>query len=317
MEKRTSTFARMAQSNFVRHACQQQLLFLAPGRFSECRDHLNLISASKIGIFKFSRNHSTNPKLFKQNALPDELVLQYEVGYPAPVPDRRPVDGLPDDIPEDPEQLSAEHALLIKRDVSRMPRHYRDRMTHAERPPEIHFEAFKTRRFQRGLYARFGERRSGVNPALAWPTVEEIRERLKREKSMGKPTLHESWEQLRTQRETEQKAAADREKKIVANMKQMKQHIKEFRQKQKLLEDAAAAEQRKRQLLLDEARDTLGFDVDPRDPRFLQLMEERELELKKKRRLQKRQEKEDSIINRLKDMVEEDKAVQPEAEDEK
>lgn len=84
-----------------------------------------------------------------------------------------------------------------------------------------------------------------------------------------------------------------REKLIAANMAKMPKMIADWRRekretKQKLKEDKVS-----RARLLVEARERFGYTVDPRSPKFLEMVAEIEKEEKKKKKLMKRRLKEE------------------------
>ncbi len=75
---------------------------------------------------------------------------------------------------------------------------------------------------------------------------------------------------------------------IAANMKKMPQMVEEYykklAQKQVVLDEQTA----KRNRLLEEAKDKLGYAIDPRSSRFQKMVQEIEKEEKKKKKELKR-----------------------------
>ncbi|OQV12964.1 hypothetical protein BV898_12800 [Hypsibius exemplaris] len=186
----------------------------------------------------------------------------------------------------------------LARDVSRMYPHHRAKMLHVGQMPQIMFEFQEGKDYKRKLYARYG-RASGVNPGWMWPSREEIGRMTGMERDLGIPTLQESWDRVREKREAQEKANRLRYDRVEANMKKMEADIKAFRQRQRQAEEAVQAEKAKRQKVLEEAKDLLGFKVDPRDKRFQELLEAKEAAMKKEAKLAKKKEKEAKSLARL------------------
>lgn len=200
-------------------------------------------------------------------------------------------DQLPDSVPTNIDDLSDEDAEWIKRDCSRMYRADRFKMRHVDRMPDMHFDYQTKRKYQRSLYAKYG-RASGVDPGIQWPTVEEMRRQIADEELLQFPTLQESWQTLREKRAAEADVKRRREAVVTANMKEMQREIAQYRERLAATEHAAQSSHRERQALLDEAREILGYDVDPRDERFQQLIEEKQAAEKKEQRALRRKDKE-------------------------
>jgi len=103
---------------------------------------------------------------------------------------------------EEKDSLNVENdEEIAARDVSRMPKKYRDRMKHVMIPPEKpdwYAEIFHTMDFKRKLYGKFG-RRSGLDPGILWPSKEEVREQIGFEKEW-EPSLEEMVKNLEEER---------------------------------------------------------------------------------------------------------------------
>lgn len=92
-------------------------------------------------------------------------------------------------VENDAEEMTEEMAA---RDVSRMPKRYRDRMKHVMNPPEQpnwYNEMFQSIDSKRRLYGKFG-RKSGLDPGILWPSKEEVQEQIEFEKEW-EPSLKE------------------------------------------------------------------------------------------------------------------------------
>jgi len=105
---------------------------------------------------------------------------------------------------EDNEEMAA-------RDVSRLPKKYRDRMKHIMNPPEKpdwYADMFQSIEYKRKLYGKFG-RKSGLDPGILWPSKEEVKEQMEFEKEW-EPSLEDMLKSLEDER---QSALEAREKK--------------------------------------------------------------------------------------------------------
>jgi len=78
------------------------------------------------------------------------------------------------------------------RDISRMPKKYRDRMKSVMNPPEKpdwYTEMFQPIDLKRKLYGKYG-RKSGFDPGVLWPSKEELKEQIEFEKEW-EPSIEE------------------------------------------------------------------------------------------------------------------------------
>lgn len=86
---------------------------------------------------------------------------------------------------------------------------------------------------------------------------------------------------------------ARREKLIAANMAKMPKMVADWRREKHESSRKAKEEKVRRAKLLAEARERFGYAVDPRSPKFLDMVAEIEKEEKKKKKLIKRRQKEE------------------------
>lgn len=84
-----------------------------------------------------------------------------------------------------------------------------------------------------------------------------------------------------------------REKLIAANMAKMPKMVADWRREKREAKLKLKEEKARRTKLLAEARERFGYAVDPRSPKFLEMVAEIEKEEKKKRKLMKRRLKEE------------------------
>ncbi|XP_043940600.1 growth arrest and DNA damage-inducible proteins-interacting protein 1 [Protopterus annectens] len=150
----------------------------------------------------------------------------------------------------------------------------------------------KEKKYDAKLFGRYGSA-SGVDPATLWPHPEQLRE-FEEEEREWYPSLQEMQHNIAVKEEEERKKLLEREKLIAENMAKMPQMVEDWRrqkreQKQKLREEKARRDQ-----LLAMARERFGYNIDPRSPKFQDMVKEIEKEERKKRKLLKRLQKEES-----------------------
>ncbi|KAG7459300.1 hypothetical protein MATL_G00209160 [Megalops atlanticus] len=147
----------------------------------------------------------------------------------------------------------------------------------------------KTIKYDRKLFGRYGFA-SGVDPEQLWPSSEELKEMITEEKEW-QPSLEEMLTNIRAKEQERAKKLQSREKLIAANMAKMPQMVAEWRRESRDIKRKQKEEKARRERLLAEARERFGYVLDPRSPKFLDMVKEIEKEEKKKRKLLKRQKK--------------------------
>lgn len=188
--------------------------------------------------------------------------------------------------------LNVEDEEMAARDVSRLPKKYRDRMKHIMNPPEKpdwYADMFQTIEYKRKLYGKFG-RKSGLDPGILWPSKEEVKEQMEFEKEW-EPSLEDMLKSLEDERQSALEAREKKRQTVEKQMARMPQFIKEYHAK---LEKAAEQERQheaKKRALLEEARDYFGYSIDPRDARFEEMKLQKEEEEKKQRKKEKKEAK--------------------------
>lgn len=88
-----------------------------------------------------------------------------------------------------------------------------------------------------------------------------------------------------------------REKIIATNMAKMPKMIADWRREKHETKRKLKEEKTRRAKLLAEARERFGYAVDPRSPKFLEMVSEIEKEEKKKKKLMKRRLKEEQMAD--------------------
>ncbi|XP_024127069.1 growth arrest and DNA damage-inducible proteins-interacting protein 1 [Oryzias melastigma] len=157
----------------------------------------------------------------------------------------------------------------------------------SERTPEWQ----KTAQYDRKLYGRYGSA-SGVDPASLWPSHEEL-DRIIAEEKEWQPSLEVMLKNIEAREKEEAEKRREKEKIIAANMAKMPKMVADWRREKREAKQKLKEEKARREKLLAEARERFGSSVDPRSPKFLEMVAEIEKEEKKKRKLLKRRLREE------------------------
>ena len=105
------------------------------------------------------------------------------------------------DSTEEGEKDVEDEKEMAARDVSRLPKKYRDRMKHIMNPPgrpDWYAEMFETIAHKRQLYGKYG-RKSGLEPGILWPSKEEVKDQMAFEKEW-EPSLEDMLKSLEDER---------------------------------------------------------------------------------------------------------------------
>lgn len=194
----------------------------------------------------------------------------------------------------------AEEEILQKRFKSRLPEKvYRQLVAKEPLPLEFKFQFQK--RFLRKYYALHG-RNSKLNPGICWPTKEEMLETIEYDKILEPPLADriKKVEEARLAEENRKKAV---EAEVEANMANSDKWIAEYHAKIEKKREEALVLKQKKEKLIDEISEYLGYEIDPRDPRFQEAVEQRDKEQKKARKVKKQQESYDKMLSKLKQMA--------------
>nr|XP_057905336.1 large ribosomal subunit protein mL64 [Doryrhamphus excisus] len=144
----------------------------------------------------------------------------------------------------------------------------------------------KTARYDSKLYGRYGSA-SGVDPASLWPSHAEL-DNIIAEENEWHPPLEVMLKNVAAKQKEETEKRLAKEKLIAANMAQMPKMIADWRREKRESKQKLKEEKARREKLLAEARERFGYAVDPRSPKFLEMVAEIEKEEKKKKKLLKR-----------------------------
>ncbi|KPP60222.1 growth arrest and DNA damage-inducible proteins-interacting protein 1-like [Scleropages formosus] len=143
----------------------------------------------------------------------------------------------------------------------------------------------KTDKYDRKLFGRYGSV-SGVNPAKLWPSPEEL-DKLIAEEKEWQPSLEEMLKNVEEKEMEKAKKQRAREKLIAANMAKMPKMIEDWRRETRALKQKKKEDKARKERLIAEARERFGYALDPRSPKFQEMVQEMEKEEKKKKKLLK------------------------------
>lgn len=190
--------------------------------------------------------------------------------------------------------------MEAKRNKSRLRvKHYKE--LHGVLPVDPENPAFPYQQavpFRRKLASKYGES-AGINLGTAWPDKDELQQMMEYEQVAYPVPLIEVMEQKTRYRVEQKKALLERQKDIEAKVEKLDVWIKELKTRQnKKLADAKLA-QEKKDALIEEVRQHFGYLVSLKDPRFQEMLELKEKEMKKASKEAKKKTKQDKDFNRL------------------
>ncbi|CDQ82001.1 growth arrest and DNA damage-inducible proteins-interacting protein 1-like [Oncorhynchus mykiss] len=149
----------------------------------------------------------------------------------------------------------------------------------------------KTAKYDRKLFGRYGSS-SGIDPAKLWPSHAQLEEMIAEEREWN-PPLQVMLKNVEAKTQEANAKRLAREKLVAANMAKMPKMVADWRKEKREAKQKLKDEKARRERLLAEARERFGYAMDPRSPKFLEMVSEIEKEEKKKRKLMKRRLKEE------------------------
>ncbi|KAF8796232.1 Growth arrest and DNA damage-inducible like protein [Argiope bruennichi] len=255
---------------------------------------------SSVNIWKlclFQRKHFS---VSQYNILPSRLLGTSTSNFATEKVETEisPVDDALEDLRKP--ELS-EQEILQKRFKARLPeRIYRKHILKEPVPIESKYDYQRYR--LRGYYARFGQE-SKLNPGICWPTREEMLETMKYDE-IFEPSLQERIQNVESKILEEEKRKKEVEDEVDKNMANLDKWISDYYAKIERKEKKTEELKQQRERLVEEISEYLGYDIDPRDPRFKEAVEQRDKEKKKAMKLKKQQESYDKMIEKLRKIAE-------------
>ncbi|KAF7240055.1 Growth arrest and DNA damage-inducible proteins-interacting protein 1 [Varanus komodoensis] len=153
-----------------------------------------------------------------------------------------------------------------------------------------------TAAYKAKLFGRYGAA-SGVNAAQLWPTPEQL-QKIEAEEKTWYPPLREMEMALDAKEQAAEAKRRQREEHIAAKMAKMPQMIFEWQQEKELRRAKENEEKKRRELLLAEARERFGYNLDHRSAQFQEMMQEMEKARRKELKLQKKQHREEALAKK-------------------
>lgn len=169
-----------------------------------------------------------------------------------------------------------------------------DRVPYDEPQSWIHL----TLEYQRKMYGRYGAT-SGVDPRLLFQTPEELADRAEYERVAHPKTLQQMVAEEMAAADAKVASTRKREEDIAKKLAKLDQWTNELNARVAKKEADARAAKEKRERLIEEVRRQFGFRLDHRDPRFQELLDQKEAEDKKASKALKKQKKQEIALKKL------------------
>nr|XP_014286738.1 growth arrest and DNA damage-inducible proteins-interacting protein 1 isoform X2 [Halyomorpha halys] len=192
-------------------------------------------------------------------------------------------------------QLQKEIEIERKRNKSRLSPGHRNKL-HGRVPySEPVAESHLTFKYNRMLFGKYGKS-SNVNPGTLWPTKSELQEMIEYEKIAHPFTFSELVEKQKKIVEEREIMIMAKQQKIIDNLKNLEGWKREITARaEKKLAELAKAKARK-DALIEEVKRHFGYNVDPKDEKFKEMLVMKEREQKKKLKAEKSKAKQERFI---------------------
>lgn len=159
------------------------------------------------------------------------------------------------------------------------------------------------RDFVRQYFATYGKA-SGLKPGVCWPSKQELEFRIKWEQTFY-PSFKEMVDRKKAEQEKKTKELAKYRTDILNNLKKLPAAKKEFYAKLNEKKQQELDEKAKREKVIQDVREYLGYDVAPGDTRFQEALAKKEQEDLAVKKASKKQERQAKIMAELAAMAEE------------
>lgn len=215
----------------------------------------------------------------------------------------------PVNILGDAEGLTEEE-IEAKRKIARMGRRMYTRKLKGEYFAEHEYE-FSVKQLRKDFVA-FGAA-SGINPGVCWPTKKEIDDL-----QYIEAEFYPTFQQMKEQMEAEQKAEAEqrdaREREIEENLVKLVQWRKEMLDKEEKKRQEEQIKKAEMDERIREVREYIGYNVEPSDPKFIEVMEMKQAERREAIKKAKKQAQKEKMMQRLMQVNVPETAPTPETE---
>lgn len=152
--------------------------------------------------------------------------------------------------------------------------------------------------FQRKMYAQHGAG-SGVDPRIMFPTVDELADQAEYQRVVHPKTLQQMVAEEKAAAEAKAAAIQKREEEVAKKLAKLDQWTNELNARVAKKEADARAAKEKRERLIEDVRRQFGFRLDHRDPRFNELLEQKEADEKKANKALRKQQKQEMALKKL------------------
>lgn len=184
-----------------------------------------------------------------------------------------------------------EEKILKMRNKSRLSSSDQNRL-HGRKPYNKSIERFHDSiKYKRKMLGKYGLKVLDANPGIAWPTKEDIEDAKEYEKIYNPLSLEENWKIFEEKKREEEEAIRLREEEIDEKLKNMQHWRAELQRKIDQKEAAENAARKKKEKMMEEIRQQFGFHLDPRSPKFKELMGKKQEEERKQKKAMKKEEK--------------------------
>lgn len=257
------------------------------------RHAFRLQSTTRIAILNYSTKDTASAAAPTQPVKDDEVYNEDELG-------KQEVAELLST--EDLDAEEREREIERKRNKSRLKRTQRNFLFHLPLPLED-LRTTVTLYQSRKQYALHGAV-TGLDPRICFYTPAEMDDRTEYDRVKYPLTIQELMENVKREKAEKAKAIREREDKIAANLTKLDKWKADLTARMTKKEKEARLAKVKREQLLEDIRQEIGFKIDFRDPRFNALMEKKELDAKKAKKAEKKKKQEELLVARVKEQAE-------------
>ncbi|VEN49652.1 unnamed protein product [Callosobruchus maculatus] len=202
------------------------------------------------------------------------------------------------DVEVDEQARLKEERLEKSRNKSRLYPPHRNRVLDQPAYTEPQMFHHGTLKYLRKTYAKYGSA-SGVNPAICWPTEQEIKDAIEYEKVAYPYTIPEMVAMAKKQQAEKEERIRARQEDIVKKVAKLDMWKKELNDKIAKKEQEANLAKQRKDRLIEEVRKHFGYTVDPRDEKFKEMLEKKEKEQKKALKEERKKMREAKMMDRL------------------
>lgn len=203
---------------------------------------------------------------------------------------------IPSHVLEEEPIVMSEEEVMKMRDKSRLPSHIKSEITLKDIPKMRYLWQFR-HAVVRKRYATYGKA-SGLKPGVMWPSKEELQYIKAYEQTFHRP-FYEMVSKAKAIQDEREDSHQKRRQLIEDNLKQLPKWKKEFWDKYKKMNDDIEAEKQKKEKLIQEVREFVGYDLDPKDPRFEEALVKKDEENKRLSKAARKQERQKQTLERL------------------